>query len=92
MSKSNNLVGIIMGSKSDWPIMKHASLTLKKLKISHESKIVSAHRTPKLLYEYADQAASVYGESDNFSEIKDNESFLNHSTKTGNLLCYFPKS
>ena len=58
MSKSNNLVGIIMGSKSDWPIMKHASLTLKKLKISHESKIVSAHRTPKLLYEYADQAAS----------------------------------
>ena len=58
MSKSNNLVGIIMGSKSDWPIMKHASLTLKKLKISHESKIVSAHRTPKLLYEYADKAAS----------------------------------
>ena len=54
MSKSNNLVGIIMGSKSDWPIMKHASLTLKKLKISHESKIVQ-HRTPKLLYEYADK-------------------------------------
>ena len=58
MGKSNNLVGIIMGSKSDWPIMKHASSTLKKLKISHESNIVSAHRTPKLLYEYADQAAS----------------------------------
>ena len=57
MSKSTNLVGIIMGSKSDWPIMKNTSSTLKKLKVPHESKIVSAHRTPKLLYEYAENAA-----------------------------------
>ena len=58
MRKSNNLIGIIMGSKSDWPVMIKTSSTLKKLKIPHESKIVSAHRTPKLLYEYAEKAAS----------------------------------
>lgn len=58
MRKSNNLVGIIMGSKSDWPVMKNTCSTLKKLKISHETKIVSAHRTPKLLYEYAEEAAA----------------------------------
>ena len=56
MSKPNNLVGIIMGSKSDWPIMKHASQTLKKLKISHESKIISAHRTPDRMNEFAKKA------------------------------------
>ena len=55
MRKSNNLIGIIMGSKSDWPVMIKTSSTLKKLKIPHESKIVSAHRTPKLLYEYAEK-------------------------------------
>ena len=57
MSKSNNLVGIIMGSKSDWPIMKHASNMLTKLSINHEKKIVSAHRTPDLLFKYAEEAS-----------------------------------
>ena len=46
-----------MGSQSDWPIMKHASDTLNKLTISHEKKVVSAHRTPDLLFEYAQSAS-----------------------------------
>ena len=45
-----------MGSQSDWSTLKHTSTVLKELKISHEKKIVSAHRTPKRLYEYAEQA------------------------------------
>ena len=45
-----------MGSQSDWSTLKHSSTVLKELKISHEKKIVSAHRTPKRLYEYAEQA------------------------------------
>jgi len=56
MKRSQILVGVIMGSKSDWPIMKHASDTLTSLSIKHEKKIVSAHRTPDLLYEYAENA------------------------------------
>ena len=52
------LVGLIMGSKSDWPTMKHAANILDKLKIKYESKVVSAHRTPDLLYKYADTADS----------------------------------
>ena len=47
------LVGIIMGSKSDWETMRHAADTLDQLEIPHETKIVSAHRTPKRLYDYA---------------------------------------
>jgi len=47
------LVAVIMGSKSDWETMRHASETLQKLDIPHETKIVSAHRTPKLLAEFA---------------------------------------
>ena len=47
------LVGIIMGSKSDWETMRHAAETLDELGIGHEVKVVSAHRTPKRLYEYA---------------------------------------
>ena len=47
------LVGIIMGSSSDWETMRHAAETLDKLGIPHETKIVSAHRTPKRLYDYA---------------------------------------
>ena len=47
------LVGIIMGSSSDWETMRHAAETLDKLGVSHEAKVVSAHRTPKRLYEYA---------------------------------------
>jgi 5-(carboxyamino)imidazole ribonucleotide mutase len=50
------LVGIIMGSKSDWETMRHAAETLDKLGIAHETKIVSAHRTPKRLYDYAHSA------------------------------------
>ncbi len=57
MKRSQILVGIIMGSKSDWPIMKHASDTLTNLTISHEKKVVSAHRTPDLLFEYAESAS-----------------------------------
>jgi len=56
MKRSQILVGVIMGSKSDWPIMKHASDTLTSLSIKHEKKIVSAHRTPDLLFEYAENA------------------------------------
>ena len=47
------LVGVIMGSKSDWETMRHASETLAELAIAHEVKIVSAHRTPDLMFEYA---------------------------------------
>lgn len=47
------LVGIIMGSKSDWDTMQHANRTLDKLGIAHELRVVSAHRTPDLLFDYA---------------------------------------
>jgi len=56
MKRSQILVGIIIGSQSDWPIMKHASNTLTSLSIKHEKKVVSAHRTPDLLFEYAEEA------------------------------------
>jgi len=46
-------IGIIMGSTSDWETMRHAAETLDALAIPHEAKIVSAHRTPKRLYDYA---------------------------------------
>lgn len=49
-------VGIIMGSQSDWDTMRHASRTLDELGIAHEVRIVSAHRTPDLLFEYAETA------------------------------------
>ena len=45
-----------MGSQSDWPIMKHASDILTNLSIKHEKRVVSAHRTPDLLYDYAESA------------------------------------
>ena len=50
-------IGIIMGSRSDWETMRHAADTLAALGIGHESKIVSAHRTPQRLYDYAAAAA-----------------------------------
>ena len=50
------LVGIIMGSKSDWETMRHASEMLEQLGVAHETKVVSAHRTPKRLYDYAHEA------------------------------------
>jgi len=49
-------VGIIMGSRSDWETMKHASETLEQLGIAYDVQVVSAHRTPDLLYEYAETA------------------------------------
>jgi len=51
------LVGIIMGSRSDWATMRHAAETLEALGVAHESKVVSAHRTPQRLYDYAQAAA-----------------------------------
>jgi 5-(carboxyamino)imidazole ribonucleotide mutase len=51
------LVGIIMGSRSDWATMQHADQTLTDLDIAHEVRVVSAHRTPDLLFEYAGTAA-----------------------------------
>jgi 5-(carboxyamino)imidazole ribonucleotide mutase len=51
------LVGIIMGSKSDWDTMRHAAETLDELGIDHEVRVVSAHRTPDLLFEYASSAS-----------------------------------
>lgn len=53
MTESAPLIGIIMGSRSDWETMREASATLAALQIPHECKVVSAHRTPERLYEYA---------------------------------------
>ncbi len=50
-------VGIIMGSTSDWETMRHAAETLEALGVTHESRVVSAHRTPQRLYDYATGAA-----------------------------------
>jgi 5-(carboxyamino)imidazole ribonucleotide mutase len=50
------LVGVIMGSDSDWPVMQHAAAMLGAFDIPHERRVVSAHRTPDLLYSYAESA------------------------------------
>lgn len=50
------LVGIIMGSSSDWETLEHAAKMLEELGVAHETKVVSAHRTPDLLFEYASSA------------------------------------
>ena len=55
-SKEKPLVGIIMGSKSDWETMKNAADILAEFGVEHECKVVSAHRTPDLLFEYAKTA------------------------------------
>ena len=52
------LIGIIMGSTSDWETMKHAAETLEQLKIPHEVEVVSAHRTPDKLFQYSETAES----------------------------------
>jgi len=52
------LVGIIMGSKSDWETLRHAAEMLERLGVPHEVRVVSAHRTPDLLFEYAGSARS----------------------------------
>ena len=54
--KNQPLVSIIMGSQSDWQTMKYASKILKTFKIAHEIKIISAHRTPKRMFEFAENA------------------------------------
>ncbi len=56
---SSPLVGIIMGSRSDWETMSHAAATLESLGIPFETRVVSAHRTPDLLFEYAETAADL---------------------------------
>lgn len=53
----NVLVGIIMGSQSDWETMKHAAEILDTLGVPYETRVVSAHRTPDRMFEYAEQAA-----------------------------------
>jgi 5-(carboxyamino)imidazole ribonucleotide mutase len=58
MAEPGHVVGIIMGSQSDWETMQHAAQTLDVLGVSHETRIVSAHRTPKRLYDYATSAKS----------------------------------
>ena len=55
-SKSHNLVGVIMGSKSDWKTMIHCSKTLKIFGIKHEVRIISAHRTPVRLHKFLREA------------------------------------
>ena len=53
----NPVVGVIMGSRSDWETMRHVTETLEELGVPFEQKVVSAHRTPDLLFEYASTAA-----------------------------------
>jgi len=56
MTEQSPQVGIIMGSQSDWPTMRHAAQTLESLGVPYEKRIVSAHRTPRRLYDYASSA------------------------------------
>ena len=51
------LIGVVMGSDSDWPVMSHAVERLQDFGVAHEARVVSAHRTPDLLYRYAEEAA-----------------------------------
>jgi 5-(carboxyamino)imidazole ribonucleotide mutase len=52
------LVGIVMGSDSDWEVMRHAAAQLQELQVAHEARVVSAHRTPDDMFRYAEAAAS----------------------------------
>ena len=58
MNAESPLVGVVMGSQSDWPVMQHAAEQLQAFAVPFEARVVSAHRTPDLLFEYAEQAAS----------------------------------
>ncbi|HEX4131343.1 MAG TPA: 5-(carboxyamino)imidazole ribonucleotide mutase [Pirellulales bacterium] len=58
MSSSAPLIGIVMGSRSDWETMRHADEVLTEFDVAHECRVVSAHRTPRLLAEYAATAES----------------------------------
>lgn len=53
---SKPLVGVVMGSDSDWEVMQHAAEQLKSFGVPYETRVVSAHRTPDLLFEYAEKA------------------------------------
>ena len=53
---NNPLVGVIMGSSSDWEVMKHAAGILNDFNVSYETEVVSAHRTPDRMFEYAEMA------------------------------------
>ena len=57
MNTSSIKVGVVMGSASDWDIMQHAASALQSLDVAYETRVVSAHRTPHLLFDYARQAA-----------------------------------
>jgi 5-(carboxyamino)imidazole ribonucleotide mutase len=57
-AETDVLVGIIMGSTSDWETMRHAAEMLETLEVAHETRVVSAHRTPQRLYDYATGAAA----------------------------------
>ena len=56
MSTATASVGIIMGSQSDWEVMRHCAAQLDELQVPHEVEVISAHRTPDLLFEYASSA------------------------------------
>ena len=58
MTQEKVLIGVVMGSDSDWPTMQAAALLLKEFSVPFEPKVVSAHRTPDLLFEYAETAAA----------------------------------
>ena len=53
-------VAIIMGSQSDWPVMKHATTLLDALSVDYDTAVISAHRTPSRLYEFANEASNSY--------------------------------
>ncbi|MDN6180403.1 MAG: 5-(carboxyamino)imidazole ribonucleotide mutase [Halomonas subglaciescola] len=57
-SESPPVVGVIMGSRSDWPVMEHTVVMLERLGVAYETRVVSAHRTPDLLFDYAKGAAA----------------------------------
>src|SRR4051812_28297405 len=57
MQMTQPVVGIVMGSDSDWDVMQHAARRLHDLQVQYEARVVSAHRTPDLLYRYAEAAA-----------------------------------
>ena len=56
MNKEKEVVAIVMGSESDWPTMKHAATILDDFGISYKAEVVSAHRTPDLMYSFANEA------------------------------------
>lgn len=58
MAEKTSPISIVMGSRSDWETMKSATVILDELKIGYETKVVSAHRTPRRLYDYASAAAA----------------------------------